>query len=82
LPELRAAKTVNEGALAELLLLTDELSQHRDEIESLSRVLAGKLWFVFSAMLTEAEHARDPESILDAAWNYQENLRRFFGPSF
>ena len=44
--------------------------------------IAGKLWYVFCAMLAEAEHARNPDPILDAAWRYQEELRRAFGPTF
>lgn len=42
--------------------------------------LAGKFWDVFCSMLAEADHAREPEPILDAAWRYQEELRRAFGP--
>lgn len=44
--------------------------------------LVGKLWYVFCAFLTEADHARDPDPILNAAWRYQEELRRTFGPTF
>jgi len=42
--------------------------------------LAGKLWWIFCAMLAEADHAKDPDPILNAAWRYQEELRRSFGP--
>lgn len=43
---------------------------------------AGKLWWLFCAMLAEADHARDPDPILNAAWRYQDELRRSFGPVF
>lgn len=41
--------------------------------------LAGKFWYVFCAMLAEADHAREPGPILDAAWRYQEELMGAFG---
>jgi hypothetical protein len=44
--------------------------------------LAGKFWSIFCSMLAEADHARDPDPILNAAWRYQEELRRSFGPVF
>ncbi len=46
------------------------------------RRLAGKLWFLFTQMLTEADHASSPEEILRGAWSYQEQLEKLFGPWF
>ena len=82
LPELRTTKNLNGNALAELLAVGDELERHRGEVEEISRQLVGKLWFIFTAMLTEAEYAQNPKPILNAAWSYQDRLSRFFGPSF
>ena len=44
--------------------------------------LAGKFWWIFCAMLAEAGHARDPGPIVSAAWRYQDELTRSFGPVF
>ena len=82
LPSLRSTKTVDASALAELLDVTDGLAGLLGEADSVPRRLTGKLWFVFAAMLTEAEFASDPEPILTAAWGYQDRLRRVFGPTF
>lgn len=82
LPELRATKRVNAAAMIEVLEVADALEGVLSDQETVSRSLAGKLWFVFTAMLNEAEHAAAPDPILDAAWNYQDRLRKIFGPSF
>jgi hypothetical protein len=44
------------------------------------RSLVGVSLFVFTAMLTAAEYACDPEPILDAAWQWEDLLRQAFGP--
>jgi hypothetical protein len=82
LPPLRATKHLDPQAFAELIGVLDELAPILAVDELVSRRLVGKLWFVFTAMLTEAEYAREPEALLDAAWSYQERLRSIFGPSF
>ncbi len=82
LPPLRATKRVDSLALVELLEVTDGFSAALHDCACVPRPLVGKLWFVFTAMLTEADHAREPEPILDAAWNLQERLRKIFGPTF
>lgn len=82
LPALRTTKQVESLALVELLEVADGFAAALDGCDVVPRALVGKLWFVFTAMLTEADHAREPEPILDAAWNFQERLRRTFGPVF
>src|SRR5215471_21747711 len=47
----------------------------------ISRRVTGKLWFIFTQMLSEADHTRAPEEILRRAWNYAEQLEKLFGPS-
>ena len=81
LVELRATKTVNSTAMLELLEVADGLAEALSSQQLVPRDLVGKLWFVFTAMLTEAEHSKAPDAILDAAWDYQERLRHIFGPS-
>jgi hypothetical protein len=82
LPALRADKYVDIQALDELCLLIEQQRGSGFFHDVISVRLAGKFWFVFCAMLTEAEHARTPGPILDAAWRYQEELRRSFGPTY
>ena len=81
LVELRATKTVNSTAMLELLAVTDGLAEAVSSQQRVPRDLVGKLWFVFTAMLNEAEHSKAPDAILDAAWGYQERLRQMFGPT-
>jgi len=44
----------------------------------ISRRVTGKLWFIFTQMLSEADHTRAPEEILRRAWNYAEQLEKLF----
>lgn len=76
---LRATKTIDAPALDALVALV--AAAHRDgHFDDQIRVsLAGKLWFIFSAMLAEADHARDPEPIQKQAHRYEEALLRAFG---
>lgn len=82
LPSLRATKRLDSLALVELLDVADGFAAGLFGRDEVSRALVGKLWFVFTAMLTEADHASEPEPLLDAAWSYQERLRKIFGPTF
>ncbi|MDQ3756240.1 MAG: hypothetical protein M3394_00075 [Actinomycetota bacterium] len=82
LVELRMTKLVDATAMHDLLGVADRLRDILGAQELVPRVLVGKLWFVFTAMLSEAEHTRTPDAILDAAWEYAERLRAIFGPHF
>lgn len=75
---LRGDKTLDSVSLEALrdLVRTGQRGGLFDD--QISVRLAGKLWAVFTAMLAEADHARDPEPILTEAWRYQEALRRAF----
>ena len=37
---------------------------------------------VFTSLLAEAGHTREPGAILDAAWQYEDRLEKVFGPFF
>jgi hypothetical protein len=82
LPYLRTSKLVDSAAMTDLLETVDLIRARLGEDDLVPRRLAGTLWYIFTSMLTEAEHARSPEPILDAAWNYEDRLRRIFGPKF
>lgn len=77
---LRTEKKVVAARLDELCTLVATTRRAGLFDGSIEVGLAGKFWFVFCAMLAEADHAPDPDPILDAAWRYQEELRRAFGP--
>ena len=80
---LRSSKTLNANAIARLTQSLDRLSPLLAEEQLVPKVLVGKLWFIFTSMLSEAEHAKDTrEQIEIAAWDIQERLRRIFGPRF
>ena len=80
LVELRSTKVVNSSAMLEVNEVAEGAVSRLAEEELVPRVLTGKLWFVFTAMLTEADHAQSPDPILDAAWDYHERLIQVFGP--
>jgi hypothetical protein len=70
--------------MTDLLETADLIRAKINEDDLVPRRLTGTLWFIFTSILTEAEHAHkhSPEPILDAAWNYEERLRKSFGPKF
>jgi hypothetical protein len=82
LPYLRTSKLVDSTAMADLLDVTDSIRASVDGADLVPRRLTGTMWFIFTSMLTEAAHARSPAPILEAAWNYEDKLRRIFGPTF
>ena len=75
---LRLSKTLNFPALRELEGHLDRLGILLGSANEVPRVLTGKLWIVFCSMLAEAEHATEPDEILNAAWAVQEKLRRIY----
>lgn len=75
-------KSIDEQAIAELRSVLDELRAVLGDREQVPREFVGHLWFVFTSMLGEADHAKNPTPILDAAWDIQERLRRIFGPTW
>ena len=80
---LRTAKTINQGALTQLTEALDALQPLLELETMVPKNLVGKLWFIFTSMLSEAEHARsNREQIETAAWGIQERLRHLFGPKF
>jgi hypothetical protein len=82
LPYLRASKLVDSTAMTDLLETADLIRAKFNEDDLVPRRLTGTLWFIFTSMLTEAEHTHSPEAILNAAWNYEDRLRKIFGPRF
>ncbi len=80
---LRVSKILDEGAFARVSSLIVEIGDSLSPQAEVPKELAGRLWFVFTAMLAEAEHARtNREQIEMAAWDLQEKLRKIFGPHF
>jgi hypothetical protein len=77
---LRASKHVDRQAIDQPGQLVDDLISEAGDAPMISRRLAGKLWFVLTQMLAEADHTRSPEEILDSAWRYQDQLQKLFGP--
>lgn len=82
LPPLRASKTLSPGVVDELMVIGRDFAEAVASESVVSRTLVGKTWFVFTAMLAEADHTATPEPILTVAWQWQEWLRRAFGPTF
>ena len=79
---LRATKELDSKVINRLYELVDEVAAEVNGSELVSRRLTGKLWFIFTQMLSEAYHTRSPDDILMSAWSYQDRLQKIFGPSF
>lgn len=80
---LRTSKTINQTAFTKLKGKIDNLLPMMETQQYVPKELVGKLWFIFTSMLSEAEHAKtNREEIEILAWDIQERLRRLFGPKF
>jgi hypothetical protein len=79
---MRATKYVDRDAFAQLNQLVRELTTEIGDSPDFPRRLVGKLWFVFTQALSEADHCRSPEEILHYAWSYKSELEKLFGPWF
>ena len=77
---LRASKHVDHQAVKHLCQLVTDLISEVGDVPVFPRRLTGKLWFIFTQMLSEADHTRSPEEILDSAWRYESQLEKLFGP--
>ena len=75
---LRGDKTLDSTSLAALRELVRSAKSDGVFDDQIHVRLAHKLWLVFTLMLAEADHARDPEPILAEAWRYEETLNRAF----
>src|SRR6476619_3181796 len=78
---LRVSKRVDPEAVEQLMAVGRDLAQVTPYAEMIPRSLVGTSLFVFTAMLAAAEHAEQPEPILDVAWQWEGNLREACGPS-
>ncbi len=77
---LRSRKEIDMEAMGELKDILNELRLILGNEEHVPRALVGELWFLFTSMLSEADHAKEPDAILNEAWDIAERLRRIFGP--
>ena len=77
---LRASKHVDHQAMNQLSQLIADLISEVGDAPVIPRRLTGKLWFIFTQMLSEADHTRSPEEILNSAWRYADQLQKLFGP--
>ena len=82
LEPIHMRKQIDPVAMDELRKVLDGLRMALGAEEYVPRKLVGDLWFVFTSILGEADHAKDPEPLRIAAWDIQERLRRIFGPTW
>ena len=80
---LRSSKTIDSAVFQRLESALSELGDALHDEELVPKALAGNLLFLFTTMLTEAEHAKEGRQAIEtAAWAIEESLRRIFGPHF
>lgn len=79
---LRTMKRVDERALSDIKSAITDFGEVVASQQTVSKTLVGKLYFIFTSMLAEAEHARNPAPIITAAWSIEDQLTRIFGPHF
>jgi hypothetical protein len=63
LPPLRPTKYVDRDGLAQLSEPVRDIIAAVDDSPDTCRQLAGKLWFVFTQALSDADHCESPEEI-------------------
>jgi hypothetical protein len=79
---LRASKQLDSAVVVDLMDVARSLRAELEDAQMVPRRLVGKLWFVFTAMLTEAQYAALPGPIIEAAWAYEDVLDDIFGARF
>ena len=80
---LRAEKVIDSKIMNEFHSLLDELDNALKLEQTVPKKIVGIVWFVFTAMLAEAEHAKEErDSIEIAAWKIADKLQHIFGPHF
>jgi len=79
---LRASKRVDSDTINKLYALADGFVAEIGESDVVSRRLTGKLWFVFTRMLSEADHSLSPDDVFMSAWGYESRPEKIFGLFF
>ena len=79
---LQTSKTINHQAVSQLLSILGELEQLLATKELVSKKIVGYLWTIFTLMLAEADHAKEPDPILSEAWKIADRIDRIFGFHF
>jgi len=80
---LRMSKKLDRHVLQRVTDLIDEIGEHLAGEPLVPKKHVGTLWFIFTMMLAEAQHARtNREEIELAAWDVAERLQKIFGPHF
>lgn len=78
---LRMSKTIDSAAFSRLYALLDELTLDIKDENWISKRLVRIMFLIFTSMLAEANHCRNPRPILDEAWRVGEYMSRMFEPS-
>lgn len=78
---LRGSKYVNKEAFDKLYLLLDELVKLMKDQEVISRKLAGLLFFIYTSVSAEAEHAHYASDIFMVAANLEDYLDKILWDS-
>ena len=77
---MRTNRVLDPSGIAGLMAVGRDMARVECRAALIPRSLVGTSLCVFTTMLTAAEYARDPELILDAAWQWEDLLRQAFGP--
>ncbi len=75
---LRTEKKLNRPAIESLCSLIQAFGEATVNHDLIPKFFMVCFFDVFTSMLAEAEHASDPEPILDAAWEIEERLSSVF----
>jgi hypothetical protein len=75
-------KKVAPDVAKRLIVLGDRFVEALSNQQSVPKALVGQLYFPFRHLLMEADHANDPEPLVNLAWNYEERLDRIFGRDY
>ena len=78
----RQKKELDQTAMSEVRKVIADIADATKQQSDTPKKLVGSLYFIVFSLLSEADHAKNPEPLSTAAWTLQEDLRRVFGPRF
>ncbi len=80
---LRTSKTINQMAFTRLKNSIEKLGPLLESRELVPKKLVGTLFFIFTSILSEAEHAKNNKDEIEfLAWDIQERLENLLGPKY
>jgi hypothetical protein len=75
-------KRIDNAIFSQVRHVISDIAHTVENSDEVPKSLVGTLYFIVFSLLSEADHAKQPETLVAAAWTLQEDLRKVFGPKF